>query len=79
MWASLEIIFGVVPEAISAWKPEMAPQAIVMKTKGNTGPANTSPVPSTKRVTAGMCSGGATMTTARASTATVPSFRYVLR
>ena len=52
----------------------MAPQAIVMKTNGNTGPANTSPVPSTKRVTAGMCSGGATMTTATASTATVPSF-----
>ena len=79
MMDSRSASFGVVPDAINAWKPEMAPQAIVMKTKGNTGPANTSPVPSTKRVTAGMCSGGATMTTATASTATVPSFMYVLR
>ena len=26
--------FGVVPDAISAWKPEIAPQAIVMNAKG---------------------------------------------
>ena len=71
--------FGVVPDEINAWKPEIAPQAIVMKTKGNTGPAKTRPVPSTKRVTAGMCSSGATTMTASASTATVPSFMYVLR
>ena len=31
---SLLIILGVVPEAISEWKPEIAPQAIVMKTNG---------------------------------------------
>src|ERR1017187_9397290 len=36
---SREIILGVVPEEISAWKPEMAPHAIVMKQKGNTLPA----------------------------------------
>ena len=32
---SFSIIFGVVPEAISAWKPDSAPQAIVMNTNGN--------------------------------------------
>jgi hypothetical protein len=31
---SFAIIFGVVPEETSAWKPEIAPQAIVMKTNG---------------------------------------------
>ena len=39
------IIFGVVPEAISAWKPDSAPQAIVMNTNGNSAPANTGPSP----------------------------------
>src|SRR2546427_653405 len=38
---------------MSEWKPEMAPQAMVMKQKGNTLPAKIGPVPSTKRVTAG--------------------------
>jgi hypothetical protein len=38
--------FGVVPDAISEWKPEIAAHAIVIKQKGNTGPANTGPVPS---------------------------------
>jgi len=32
MSASLSIIFGVVPEPIRAWKPEIAPQAIVRQT-----------------------------------------------
>ena len=41
---SFSIIFGVVPEAISAWKPDSAPQAIVMNTNGNSAPANTGPV-----------------------------------
>ena len=41
---SFSIIFGVVPEAISAWKPDSAPQAIVMNTNGNSEPANTGPV-----------------------------------
>ena len=31
---SFESILGVVPEETSAWNPEIAPQAIVMKTKG---------------------------------------------
>ena len=41
----LSIIFGVVPEAISAWKPEIAPQAIVMKTNGKSGPGTIGPPP----------------------------------
>ena len=50
---SLAIILGVVPELISAWKPESAPQAIVMNTNGNSLPAKTGPVPSNaKSVTA---------------------------
>ena len=42
---SFSIIFGVVPEAISEWKPDSAPQAIVMNTNGNSAPANTGPSP----------------------------------
>ena len=42
---SLSIIFGVVPEPISAWKPEIAPQAMVMKTNGNSGPGMIGPPP----------------------------------
>ena len=36
-------------------KPETAPQAIVMQTNGKTGPAKTRPLPSMKRVSAGIC------------------------
>ncbi len=63
---------GVVPEEISAWKPEIAPQAIVMKQKGKTFPAKTGPVPSTKRVSAGISSGGRTNRMPNASAATTP-------
>ena len=54
---SFSIIFGVVPEAISAWKPDSAPQAIVMNTNGNSEPANTGPVAVVRRtsVTASFC------------------------
>ena len=45
---SFSIIFGVVPEAISAWKPDTAPQAMVMNRNGNRLPAQTGPVPSMK-------------------------------
>ena len=34
---------GVVPLAMSVWKPEIAPQAMVMKQNGNTLPATTRP------------------------------------
>src|SRR3954468_22179624 len=43
---SRAIILQVVPEAISEWNPETAPQAIVMQTNGKTGPPKIGPVPS---------------------------------
>ena len=62
-WLSLATILGVVPEAISAWNPDRAPQAIVMNTNGNSFPANTGPVPSrAKSVTAWFSSMGLAMT-----------------
>jgi hypothetical protein len=44
---SLLTIFGVVPEAMSPWNPEIAPHAIVMNTKGNNGPGMIGPPPDT--------------------------------
>jgi hypothetical protein len=38
MSVSLSIIFDVVPVETSAWKPEIAPHAIVMKTNGKSAP-----------------------------------------
>ena len=58
---SRSIIFGVVPDEISAWKPDTAPHAMVMNRNGNSGPENTGPVPSAKRVTACIFSSGWTM------------------
>src|SRR5881227_436010 len=52
---SLAIIFGVVPDEMREWNPEMAPQAIVMKQNGKILPAKIGPVPSVKRVKAGSC------------------------
>ena len=72
-------IFGVVPLAISAWKPEIAPHAIVMNANGNSFPAKTGPVPPANCVTAGILSGGIMMTIAPASTRSVPIFRNVDR
>jgi hypothetical protein len=52
-WLSFATIFGVVPDEISAWKPDSAPHAMVMNTNGNSDPAKTGPVPSrAKSVTA---------------------------
>ena len=70
---------GVVPELTSAWKPEIAPQAMVMNTNGNSLPAKIGPVPSTNCVSAGMCSTGFSQMMATASSTTVPSFRKVDR
>ncbi len=39
------IIFGVVPDEIREWNPDMAPQAIVMNMKGNSLPGMTGPPP----------------------------------
>ena len=36
--------FGVVPEAMSAWKPLIDPHAIVMKANGKRAPAKIGPV-----------------------------------
>lgn len=47
-------IFGVVPDATNAWKPEIAPQAIVIEMKGQTGPAKIGPSPLTNSVRAGI-------------------------
>src|ERR1035438_9307152 len=52
---SLPIIFGVVPEEISEWNPEMAPHAMVMKQNGKILPAKIGPVPSVNRVNALRC------------------------
>src|ERR1700756_1296326 len=49
---------GVVPLEIREWNPLMAPQAMVMNAKGKIFPAKMGPVPSTKRVKAGMWSVG---------------------
>ena len=76
---SRRISFGVVPLEISAWKPLIAPQAMVMNAKGKTFPANTGPEPSMKRVSGGMCNTGRSATIPNASRAMVPSFTNVLR
>ena len=76
----LLIIFGVVPEAISAWKPDSAPQAMVMNTNGNSAPAKTGPVAvEANSVTASFCSTGAAISTPTASSAMVPIFMNVDR
>ena len=79
-WLSLATILGVVPEAISEWKPERAPQAIVMNTNGNSLPANTGPVPSiAKSVTAWFSSVGAATSRPTASSTITPTFMNVER
>ncbi len=70
---------GVVPEDTMAWKPDTAAHAIVMKQKGNTGPANTGPVPSMNFVSAGILRWGPRTTIARPRAAMVPTFMNVLR
>ncbi len=76
---SFSIIFGVVPEEMSACHPETAPHAMVMNRNGNRLPAHTGPVPSMKRVTAGIWRSGRTMMMPTASSATAPIFRNVER
>ncbi|MOA55348.1 hypothetical protein D3C78_1791270 [compost metagenome] len=71
--------FGVVPDAISAWKPETAPQAMVMNRNGNTEPFHTGPVPSINWVIAGIFSSGLRITMPIASPTITPIFRKVAR
>ena len=66
--------FGVVPDEISEWNPEMAPQAMVIKQNGKTFPAKTGPEPSMNLVIAGIWSGGSTNRTPTASAATTPIY-----
>ncbi len=58
---------------MSAWKPEMAPQAMVMKQKGKRAPAKTGPLPSMKRVSAGIWIVGRTSRMPSASASTTPT------
>ncbi len=69
---SFSSILGVVPDAMSEWNPEIAPHAMVMNTNGKSLPANTGPVPSMNRVSAGICSGGRTTRMPTASDRTTP-------
>jgi hypothetical protein len=71
--------FGVVPDEIKAWKPEIAPQAIVMKQNGKILPAKIGPSPSVKRVKAGICNSGRTTRIPIPSISTTPSLTKVLR
>ena len=79
-WVSFSIIFGVVPEATSEWKPESAPQAIVMKTNGNSAPAKTGPSPlEANFVTASFFITGSVTRMPIASSMIVPIFMKVER
>ena len=70
----------MVPEEIREWKPDSAPQAMVMKTKGNIEPAKTGPSPrEANSVTASIFSVGSAMTTPSASSTMVPTFMKVER
>ena len=71
---SRSIIFGVVPDEISAWNPEIAPHAMVMKTNGKSGPGTIGPPPPVNWENAGICRTGLTTTTPTMSSAIVPIF-----
>ena len=79
MSLSLSTIFDVVPELIRAWKPEMAPQAIVMKQNGNRGPGKIGPPPFAYSVSAGILNSGFTQITPSASRKMVPILVNELR
>ncbi len=69
----------MVPLATSAWKPLIAPQAMVMKQNGKSAPAKTGPLPSVNRVTAGRWITGRVSRIPAASAITVPTLRKVER
>ena len=77
---SFSTSFGVVPEAIIAWNPDRAPQAMVTKRKGNSAPVNTGPsVREANSEIAGVSIIGRTSTIAAASMTMVPIFTKVER
>jgi hypothetical protein len=80
VWRSFSISFGVVPEAMSAWKPERAPHAIVTKRNGKSEPLTTGPAsPPANSLNAGTVISGRTRTIAPASMTIVPIFMKVER
>ena len=62
----------MVPDAISEWNPEIAPQATVMNANGNTLPPNTGPMPLMNCVSGGIRAGGCIATIPIASATMVP-------
>jgi len=68
------IILGVVPEDINAWKPDIAPHAMVMNIKGKSFPGITGPPPSIKFRQGRICRFGAIKITPTASNRIVPIF-----
>lgn len=69
----------MVPEEISAWKPDTAPQAMVMNRNGNRLPFQTGPVPSVNWVRAGIFRSGMTIRMPIARPMMVPILRKVDR
>ena len=70
----------MVPEAISEWNPDSAPQAMVMNRNGNSEPAKTGPAPDVANwETAGACITGRATRMPTASRAMVPIFMNVDR
>jgi hypothetical protein len=70
----------VVPDAIREWKPDSAPQAMMMNTNGNSEPANTGPWPfEANSVTRSFCSTGRVKRIPSASSTIVPIFMKVER
>lgn len=80
IWLSFSSSLGVVPEEISEWKPDRAPQAVVMNRNGNSEPANTGPAPEEANCEiAGACMTGRASRIPTASSAMVPTFMNVDR
>ena len=70
----------MVPEAIREWKPDSAPQAMMMNTNGNSEPAKTGPWPlEANSVTRSFWSTGSVNRIPSASSAMVPIFMKVER
>ncbi len=80
VWRSFSTSLGVVPEAMSAWKPLSAPHAMVTNRNGKIGPEKTGPVwPPANSLNAGTEISGRTRTMAPASMTITPTFMNVDR
>ena len=77
---SLSIIFGVVPDAISAWNPEIAPHAMVMNANGNERPGHDRAAAADElRERRHLAAPGSRRSTPTISSAIVPIFMNELR